>query len=403
MFWIIVQIMDYIYTGRWTFLLTLFAISLFEYGTHIYFFKKYKPYKNDYRVPVSVVVPTFREKPELLSKCLEAVKNQMMNDDELIIVFDGPDKELQKLAQTYTKTIYVKEHSGKRQTLAYGCDIAKNDVILTMDSDTVLCPTCLNEIIMPFKDPKIGAVSAQNRIIDGDSNWTSKLADMHEIMSHYFVQKATSASGNVPVLYGRCLAIRKEVWEKIADAYRVKMFLGRKVESGDDNDITILTIKSGYRTWMQFTARAFSDCPRTFWKRLHQQYRFNRSFIRATIDWINNPEVIWRAKLGFMNQITAIGLPFLVVIVWAEWIYHTMIGYNTIIEVSGFIGAILTIITLTTVLMLRTVPIRMAKKTVLEWFVFSFYAWMIMNLLNVLSVLTIWKEKPGMIQYSRNE
>lgn len=403
MFFVVVQIIDYILTGRWTFLLVLFFISLFEYGTHIHFYRKYKPYKNDFRIPVSIVVSVFREKPDLLSKCLESVKNQLMKDDEIIVVFDGSDKELQKLAQEYTTNIHVKEHSGKRQTLAYGCDRAKNSLILTIDSDTIICPTCLNEIIMPFKDKKIGAVSAQNRIIDGDSNWTSRLADMHEIMSHFFVQKATSAAGNVPVLYGRCLAIRKEVWNIIANNYREKMFLGKKVESGDDNDLTILTIKSGYRTFMQFTARAFSDCPRTFWKRIHQQYRFNRSFIRATIDWINNPEVIWRAKLGFMNQITAIGLPFLVVIVWLEWIYHIMTGYTTVIEVSGFLGAMLTIMTLTTVLMMRTIPIMQAKKSVFEWFVFSFYAWLIMNILNVLSVLTIWKENPGMIQYSRND
>jgi len=402
MFWIAVQLLDLVYNHRWTFLIVLWFLSMLDYGIHAFYFSRYKPYKNDFRVPVSIVVPVFREEPDLLTKCLSAVKNQMLPDDELLIILDGEDKNQEEISEKYG-TVYVKEHSGKRQTLAYGCDRAKNSIILTLDSDTVICPTCLSEVIMPFKNREIGAVSAQNRILEGDMNWTSRLADMHEIMAHYFVQKATSAAGNVPVLYGRCLAIRKEVWQAIARDYREKLFMGKRVESGDDNDITILTIHAGYHTFMQFTARAFSDCPRTFWKRMNQQYRFNRSFIRATIDWIQHPSVIRRAKLGFLNQVTAIGLPFIVMAVWVEWIVHTLNGYHTIIEITGAAAVVLTIITLTTVLMLRTLPVTMAKQGIIPWVVFSFYAWFVMNLLNVISVLTIYVEKPKLIQYSRNK
>lgn len=312
MFWIAEQFVDLVFNHRLTLLLILWILGLMEYSIFTVYYTKYKPYKNDFRVPVSVVVSTFREKPDLFTKCIESIKKQMKPEDELLIVFDGDDSVLENIAKKYG-TVLVKLHGGKRSTLSYGCDRAKNPIILTIDSDTILCPDCLDAIIMPFKDKKIGAVSAYQRIFDADQNLASKFADYNELVSHGFLQKATSAAGNVPVLYGRCLAMRNVVWKKIADRYKNRTFLGKPYESGDDNDITVLTIQEGYKTFMQSTAKITSDCPRDFWKRLRQQYRFNRSSMRATLTgWLSNPKIIMSAKVGFLNQITAIIFPFLI-------------------------------------------------------------------------------------------
>ncbi len=270
MFWIVIHLIDLIIYHKVTLLIIVWFLSMIDYGVFIYYFKKYKPYKRSYRIPISIVIPVFKEKPELFEKCLKSVKNQLNKYDELLIIFDGEDKQLQKIGSRYGITM-TKIHSGKRGTLSYGCNKSQNSIILTMDSDTVLCPNCINEILKPFVNKKIGAVSAYQRIFDADNSYTCKFADYNELISHGFLQKATSAAGNVPVLYGRCLAIRKEVWSKITDEYQNKKFLGRKVESGDDNDITVLTIKQGYNTFMQSTARVHSDCPRNFFKRLYQQ------------------------------------------------------------------------------------------------------------------------------------
>lgn len=404
MFWIIVQIADYLTTGRLTLLLAVFIIGMCEYLLFLSWFRKYKPYKNNFRVPTSIVMPVFREKPELLIKALESVKKQMKLGDELITVFDGKDEILQNIAKDYSTKILIKDHSGKRDTLSYGCDNAKNEIILTLDSDTVLCPECLDEVIKPFIDSKIGAVSGYQRIINADMNLASKFADYNELMSHGFLQKATSAAGNVPVLYGRCLAIRKDVWKNIGYKYKNKLFRGNKVESGDDNDITVLTIKLGYRTWMQSTAKITSDCPRDFWKRLRQQYRFNRSSMRITMtDWVTNFEIIKKAKLGFVNQMTSIIFPFLILGVWIEWISHTAYGYQTIIELHGILLLVTGVVTLLSVLGMRNILLLEKKKDIGIWMLYLIYSWSVLNVLNMISILTIWRENPGLVQYSRNE
>lgn len=404
MFWIIVQMIDFFETGRLTLLLVVFLIGIVEYSLFLSYFRRYKPYKNSFRVPTSIVMPVFREKAELFTRALESVKKQMKPGDELITVFDGKDELLQNIATNFATKILIKEHSGKRNTLSYGCNNAKNEIILTIDSDTVLCPDCLNEVIMPFVDMNIGAVSGYQRIMNPDMNLASKFADYNELMSHGFLQKATSAAGNVPVLYGRCLAIRKDVWNKIGDRYKNKLFMGKKVESGDDNDLTVLTIELGYRTWMQSTAKITSDCPRNFWSRLKQQYRFNRSSMRITMtDWITNPNLIMKAKLGFVNQITAIVFPFLILGVWIEWISHTVYGYQTIIELHGVLLVVTGIVTLLSVLGMRNILLLEKKKDIGIWILYLIYSWAVLNILNMISVLSIWREKPGLVQYSRNE
>ncbi len=403
MFWIAEQIIDFIYNGKITILLVVWILGLINFSIFTYYFTKYKPYNNNFRVPISVIVSTFREKPDIFTKCLTSIKSQIRKNDEFLIVFDGEDLPLQEIAKKYGE-ILVKEHGGKRSTLAYGCNRAHNPILVTIDSDTILCPTCLDEIIMPFKDKKMGAVSAHQRIFNPDMNLASKFADYNELMSHDFIQKATSSAGNVAVLFGRCLAIRTTVWKKISHNYQTRTFRGRKVESGDDNDITLLTIHEGYNTFMQSTAKVTSDCPRTFFKRLKQQYRFNRSSVRVTImDWVGKPSMILQAKLGFLNQIDAVIFPILIFTVWLEWMKNMFYGSTSLIQLSTPVVIILTIITLFMTLLLHDLPLLERKQDVVVWVVYVFYSWLVMNMLNILSILTIYKEEPQMIQYSRNE
>lgn len=402
MFWIIIQILDFIYNGRYTFLLVIFTLGILEFGLFAFYSNKYKPYINNFREPISIVISVFKEEPNLFKKCLDSIKEQVKKEDEIVIVFDGEDKNLQKIAERYG-TIYVKEHGGKRSTLSYGCDRVKNNIIITIDSDTILCSDCVDKIIMPFVNKEIGAVSANQRIFNANMNLASKFADYNELMAFGFMQKATSAAGNVPVLYGRCLAIRKCVWDKISEKYKNKMFLGKKVESGDDNDITILTIQEGYKTFMQNTAKVTSDCPREFFKRLKQQYRFNRSSIRVTItDWCTNLKLINSAKLGFINQMTAIVFPFLVFGVWIEWYTHIINGYTTIIELSYHMIILTSIITLSSVILLRNLVLLERKEDLLVWILYSFYSWSIINIMHIFCVLTVIKPEEKLVQYSRN-
>lgn len=405
MFWIAEQIVDFIYNGKLTFLLLVWTLGVVNYSIFTYYFTKYKPYKNNFRVPVSVIVSVFREKQDIFIKCLSSIKEQLKEKDEFFIVFDGEDISLQRIAEQYG-TVVIKTHGGKRSTLSYGCDNAHNSILVTIDSDTILCPDCLDKIVMPFKDNKIGAVSAYQRIFNSNQNLASKFADYNEIMSHDFIQKATSSAGNVAVLFGRCLAIRSVVWNKISYKYQNRMFRGRKVESGDDNDITLLTIHEGYNTFMQSTARVTSDCPRDFWKRLKQQYRFNRSSVRVTImDWISQPRLILQAKLGFLNQIDAVIFPVLVLIVWIEWVNNILYGSidSTLINLTTPMLVIATTITLFTTLTLQHLPLLERKRDLGVWLIYVFYSWFIMNILHVIAILTIYKEDAQMIQYSRNE
>ena len=401
MFWIAEQIVDLICNGRITWLLIVWFIGFSIYCVFVYWYTKYKVYDKIFRPNISIIVSVFREEPELFRKCLSSIKSQLLPNDEFLIVFDGKDIPLQTIAKEYGE-VYVKPHGGKRSTLAYGCNHAKNEIFITVDSDTVLCSTCINEILKPFINPKIGAVSAQSRILNAGYNLTTRIADCHEIIAHDFIQKATSANGNVSVLYGRCLSIRRSIWETISKDYETKLFRGKKIESGDDNDITILTMKAGYNTFMQHSAKSLSVSPTTFWKRMNQQYRYNRSFIRATFDWISEPNIIKNAKLGFIQQLMAIIFPFVIVVVWIEWFLHIIIGYSTLIPLNLIQIILLSVLTLTLTITLRELPILQRKEDIFILIIYSYYYSFVITIFNVISVLTMCKEKPNMIQYSRN-
>lgn len=404
MFWIAMELVDLIFNHRITLLVLVFLIGLIELFYAAYYWSRYAPYNGEYRVPVSIVICVFREVPDLFKRCLESVKSQLRLEDEVLIIFDGRDDNLEKIAQGYG-TIVTKDHGGKRSTLYHGCNRAKNPIILTLDSDTILCPNCLDEIIKPFADKKIGAVSGHQRIFDANMNLTSKFADYCESIAHDYWQKATSSSGSVPILYGRCLAIRRDIWHKIKEKYISKKFLGRRIESGDDIDITQFTIVEGYKTFMQSTAKITSDCPRTFWSRLRQQYRWNRSTSRVMItDWILEPRLFKASKFAFVAQLYAnVFIPFLALGVWAEWVSHVLNSRVELIMLSQSVSIVLSVVTLISILGLRQLHTIEKTKDIPRWFMFIFYYWFVLGMVNLISILTFWLEKPDAVQYTRNE
>ncbi len=96
----------------------------------------YKPVVNDFRISTSVVVPTYREDPDILLRCLDSWLSQ--GPGEVIVVVDVDDVECQRrLAEVEDPRleVIVFKHSGKRSALGVGIRAARNEILVFADSD----------------------------------------------------------------------------------------------------------------------------------------------------------------------------------------------------------------------------------------------------------------------------
>src|SRR5690242_13276587 len=84
---------------------------------------RYRPAVNDHRETTSLVVPIYREDPDVLLRCIRSW--QANEPDEILLVIDHTEKELIPLAEQWAREgqhirVIVVEPPGKRHALAVG-------------------------------------------------------------------------------------------------------------------------------------------------------------------------------------------------------------------------------------------------------------------------------------------
>src|SRR3989344_4605742 len=153
---------------------TLLAFSFLWYR-YVFLLLKSQEYNISFYKKASVIIPFYNEEPELLKKTILSAYN-CEGDKEIIVIDDGsPNKdcynEVLKLKNKIPfKLIRYEENKGKRYAQCLGFKEASGDFIITLDSDTILDKKAIINLIKPFINKKIGAVTGQLEALNGNKN-----------------------------------------------------------------------------------------------------------------------------------------------------------------------------------------------------------------------------------------
>jgi cellulose synthase/poly-beta-1,6-N-acetylglucosamine synthase-like glycosyltransferase len=248
-----------------------------------YLARKYKPYKEGLsrdQVKVSVVIPEYKEELSILEKAIRsAISNK---PDEIIVICDDGRKEeeqlIKKLQQEYPSIrISFISHGkklGKRTALALGWLVATGDIIVQLDSDTIMTPNTINEIIKPFADPKVVGVQGHPLLFNTGSRLSYVMGQIIEL-SRDVVCKMLD--GFLVVIDGKIAAYRRDFLIKNIRNFLVESWGKSKIILADDRALTYLANEQGYKTVYQSTAIARSAAEPTLYKFITQQLRWARS------------------------------------------------------------------------------------------------------------------------------
>ncbi len=255
----------------------------------------YQPYESDYRAPLSIVVPVYKEEPELFER---AIRSWLANDPaEVILVIDATDTVCQQIAARYPVTVVITDVPGKRDALRRGWEAASTPLVALVDSDTVWAPDVLAEVCKPFADPRVGGVGTRQNVWR-PANFLQRINDMY-LDLRYFDENAgqTYFGQAVSCLSGRTAVYRREILLEISHDFMHETFWGRPCMSGDDKRLTCLTMMRGHKTVMQRSARVWSTFPGTF-----------PVFVRQRLRWARNT---WRSDLRALFQGWVFAHPYL--------------------------------------------------------------------------------------------
>lgn len=152
---------------------------------------------------VSVIVPTYKRKPEMLKRCVDSVLSQTYKNIELIVVDDSPSdypfrEEVKSFLNSYDNRIhYIQHHKNMGANIARntGVDNSNGKYIAFLDDDDEWAPTKLEkQYKLIYNNPNVSLVYCRAQIINENSgetkpiiNWMYRGSQYHRLLKQNFI------------------------------------------------------------------------------------------------------------------------------------------------------------------------------------------------------------------------
>lgn len=391
MFYLFLEILNFVRT-RELHLFIAFSVYVWTiWLIKLHFSRKYRPYNSSYKGKVSVIIPVLKENLEVFKNCLSSVRRQTQKS-ELIVVIDGGDKDIEKLAKQYADKVMSYEWRGKRPSIVDGFRTATGDILILMDSDSYYdSDNGIEELIKPFADPKIGGVTARQKIFDQRDNIIRRFAGWMEDVRFAIGHPAQSYFGGVGCLPGRAIAIRKEYIIPHMERFLNDYFMGEKSVISDDRALTGYLMKDGYKTVYQSTSIAYTDCPNNWLKFVKQQLRWARGSQRETLR--NAYWLIKSNKFTAFYFITDIITPLFFTSVIFDIVARYYLGIDNLYGIPFYIAIILGTIGMTFSIGVRqSLPIDYSSKDFIYLPLYCLFLTFVQTPIRVYGLITCYEQ-----------
>lgn len=299
-----------------------------------------------YEPTVTFVVPAKNEEDNIIQtiRCF-ALAEYPKEKMEVIAINDGStDNTLEAMltakAECEKKGLTVevidwKKNRGKREGMAEGVALSKNEIILFVDSDSFIDPNCVRNLVKYFKNKKVGAVSGHTDVYNAKDNLLTKMQAVRYFVAFKVYKAAESIFGSVTCCPGCCSAYRKEYLLPILDAWRNQRFLGGKCTFGDDRSLTNFVIRK-YHAIYAPEAKASTVVPNTMRKYVKQQQRWKKSWIRETFI---ASSFMWRKNIfAAMSFYSYIFLAFAAPVIFVHAVIYYPIFKSHLLPFGYLIG-----------------------------------------------------------------
>ena len=249
--------------------------------------------------PLTVIIPAYNEGP-MVRKSIDSVVAALYPRDrlEIFVVDDGSRDDtwlhIQAAAKDYpdlVKPLRFLVNRGKRAALEAGFRRARGEIVVTIDSDSVIGHDTLLAMTGPFRDPKVGAVAGKVIAYNRSQGIIPRMLQVRYVLSFDFLRAVQSSYGTVYCCPGALAGYRKSVVREVLDQWMAQTFLGKQCTYGEDRALTNYILDQGYDTVYQRSAVVHTVVPWTYTKLCKMYLRWDRSYVREEIRF---SRIIWK-------------------------------------------------------------------------------------------------------------
>ncbi|MDI6099816.1 bifunctional polysaccharide deacetylase/glycosyltransferase family 2 protein [Actinoplanes sp. NEAU-A12] len=249
--------------------------------------------------PVSVIVPAYNEK-EGIQAAVRSLAGGDHTEIEVVVVDDGSTDGtadlVDRMAWPNVRVVRV-PNGGKPNALNTGVALARHDLIVMVDGDTIFEPDALRLLVQPFADPSVGAVAGNVKV--GNRETTVALWQHIEYVIGFNLDRRLYEVMNcMPTVPGAIGAFRREALAQVGGVSDETL--------AEDTDVTMAFCRAGWRVVYEENARAWTEAPTTMEQLYRQRYRWSYGTMQAM--WKHRKALFDSGPSGRFGRV---GLPFL--------------------------------------------------------------------------------------------
>ncbi len=263
-------------------------------GLRTFLWWRYKPYPlpSGPLPKVTVIIPVYNE-GAMVEKALYSTvaSDYPASRLEIICIDDGSKDDtwfyierVQKRFPNLIKAIRFPKNRGKKEGLYTGFSQGKGDFFITIDSDSVISPDTIKQVIAPMvHDPKVGAVAGNVKVYNRFQSLLARMLAVRFVLAFDFLRASQSVYGFVTCTPGALSAYRRSALLPVLKKWRHQTFMGAPANIGEDRALTNFVVRQGYYSVYQRTAQVHTVVPETYKGLCRMYLRWDRSNFRESL------------------------------------------------------------------------------------------------------------------------
>ncbi len=240
---------------------------------------------------LTVVIPAYNEGAMVLKSIESVVSARYLEERlEILVVDDGSRDDtwdyIQQAAALHplmVTAVKFPQNCGKRAALAAGFKRARGEIIVTIDSDSVIEPDALLAITGPFRNQKVGAVAGKVAVYNQHEGLIPRMLHIRYLVTFDVLRAVESTYGTVYCCPGALTAYRASAIRKVLDQWMSQTFLGVRCTFGEDRAMTNYLLAAGFDTVYQGSAVVRTVVPARYSKMSKMFLRWDRSYVREEL------------------------------------------------------------------------------------------------------------------------
>jgi cellulose synthase/poly-beta-1,6-N-acetylglucosamine synthase-like glycosyltransferase len=259
----------------------------------------FDPVRTDYEPEVTVVIPLFNEGKGIYKTILSLLDQDYPADKLCVVVVDDCSTDdsylwAKRAAREYPRRVRAIKNPynmGKRRGINNAVRHATTEIIVSVDSDTIVDSAAVRRLVSRFTRPEIAAVGGRVNVSNPHENWLTRVQTIKYYFGYEYLKNLERSFSSVMCLSGCLTAYRRHVLIELEPILEDRNVLGIPIKYGEDRFLTRQIVKAGYQTTLTLDAVCWTVAPNNLSKYFAQQLRWRRSNL---VDFMCGLSHAWR-------------------------------------------------------------------------------------------------------------